>query len=354
MRSAMKRIYLACVMSLCALGLFAAGDEAGEVSYIVPEAALTRAGRPLKPDFGTSVENYDTVSTGERGTVEIRLLPATGMEGTLRVLPGSFLYIETAALENGRSGAVELLSGSLAVALKRISAEARFAVRGQGAVMSVRGTRFGVATSAQGDLLITCEEGRVSCEDGGGNILFAEPGRAVERTAEGLFRDIPVSLADLTGFRENWNAEKLQALKPIAGRVIEDYARRYANLKTQFDAAYLNLLSQKSVLDAWYREDSRGETGSGPKTLREKTALTSPLFTIKRITFLLEPVFYRLLELEDLYRAGYGGGDAEAGRFFSRLSNQSALLKEQMSTVRYILKLYAKRNGGSALYNENF
>jgi hypothetical protein len=350
----MKRIYLACALYLCTLGLFAAGDEAGEVSYIVPEAALTRAGRTLKPDFGTPIENYDTISTGERGTVEIRLLPAAGMEGTLRVLPNSLLYIETAALENGRSGAVELLSGSLAVALKRISAEAHFEVRGQGAVISVRGTRFDVATSAQGNLLVTCEEGRVSCEDGGGNTLFAEPGRAVERTAEGLFRDIPVRMADLTGFRKNWNAEKLQTLKPNAGQVIDDYARRYANLKTQFDAAYHNLLSQKSVLDAWYREDSRGETGSSPKTLREKTALTSPLFTLKRITFLLEPVFYRLLELEDLYRAGYGSGNAEAARFFSRLSNENAALKEQMSTVRYILKLYAKRNGGSALFNDNF
>jgi hypothetical protein len=221
----------------------------------------------------------------------------------------------------------------------------------------VRGTKFDVRTSAGGDILVTCGEGRVSCEDSGGNVLFAEPGRAVECTAEGTFRDIFLKTDDISAFQESWDMDKLEVFKVNANRAIAHFAGRNKSLKIQFDAAYLNLLSKKSVLDKWYGEDARGQTGSTIDSMREKTALIGPLMNVKRVSFLLEPVLYRLLELQELHRQGYGRGplgDSTTTQFFQDFSDDAVTLQERMATIRYILKLYALRNEGSALVDDIF
>jgi hypothetical protein len=284
--------------------------------------------------------------------VEVTLFPESGINGTIKVQPNSTLYIEISSLQGGKKASVELLSGTVSAAVKKLSPQSKFEVRSQGSVMGVRGTEFEVITSAAGDILVTCSEGRVSCEEGG-NSLFAEPGTVVERTAEGIFHDISIRLSDLEKYRQTWNTEKIGAFKSNANRAIADYARRYIDLKTQFDQAYRNLLSQKTILDKWYREDSRNQIGSTTDTMKEKSTLVGPLMNIKKVTFLFEPVYYRLLELEDLHRQGYGKGaiapNMTSDQFFLRLSNESVELRERMANIRYILKLYAKRNEGGIL-----
>jgi hypothetical protein len=263
-----------------------------------------------------------------------------------------------ASLGNGKKGAVELLSGSVSTTVKKLSPQSKFEVRSQGAVMGVRGTQFNVTASAAGDILVACSEGRVSCEDESGNSLFAEPGRVVERTAEGIFRDIPVALSSLEQFQQTWNMEKLDVFKANANRAIADYAQRYLELKNRFDLAYRNLLAQKTILDKWFREDARNQIGSTVDLMREKTALVKPLLDIRKVTFLFEPVYYRLLELEDLHRQGYGkgsiGNNMTSEQFFRRLANESVEIKERMANIRYILKLYGKRNEGGILLDDIF
>jgi hypothetical protein len=341
---------IAVLMCVFCAGFAAAGDEVGEISYLVPDVALMRGAKALKPDFGVIVENYDSITTNSKGLAEITLFPETGAAGTIRVRPNSTLHIEISTEQTGKRNSLELLSGSVFVSINKLPPQSRFEVRGQGSVMGVRGTQFEVTTSAAGDILVTCDEGRVSCEDDSGNILFAEPGIAVEHTAEGLLRDIPVRISDLETFRQNWNLEKISVFKSNANRAINEYAGRYINLKTQFDLAYRNLLAQKTILDKWYREDSRNQIGSTTDVMKEKTALIKPLMNIKRIAFLFEPIYYRLFELEELHKQGHGKGSAgnmTTDQFFLKLSNESVELRERMANIRYILKLYAKRNGGS-------
>jgi hypothetical protein len=350
----MKRTILVILIGLTACGFLAAGDEVGEITYMVAGATITRAGKNIKADFGTVVENYDSITTTGKGLVEITLSPASGINGTIKVQPNSTLYIEMSSLQgSGKKGSVELLSGSLSTAVKKLSPQSKFEVRSQGAVMGVRGTQFDVVASAAGDVLVTCSEGRVSCEDDEGNSLFAEPGTVVERTAEGIFHDIPVRLSDLGKFQQTWNTEKIDAFKANANKAIADYAERYIELKTRFDQAYRTLLSQKTILDKWYREDARNQIGSTIEIMREKSAIVRPLMNIKKVTFLFEPVYYRLLELEDLHKQGHGkgsiGNNMTSDQFFRRLSNESVELKERMANIRYILKLYAKRNEGGLL-----
>jgi hypothetical protein len=264
----MKRIILSALIGLAAAGFLAAGDAVGEISYMVADATITRAGKTFKADFGTIVENYDSITTAGKGLVEVTLFPESGINGTIKVQPNSTLYIEMSALQDGKKGSVELLSGSVSTTIKKLAPKSKFEVRSQGSVMGVRGTRFDVVASAAGDILVTCAEGRVSCEDDSGNSLFAEPGTVVERTAEGIFHDIPVRLSDLETFSQKWNTEKIDVFKVNANKAIADYARRYLDLKSKFDQAYRSLLSQKTILDKWYREDARNQKGSAIEIMR--------------------------------------------------------------------------------------
>ncbi|MDR1316825.1 MAG: FecR family protein [Spirochaetales bacterium] len=354
----MKRIILLVLLGLLCGGFLVAGDKIGEISYMVSDATITRAGKTFKADFGTAVENYDSITTAGKGLVEVTLLPESGINGTIKVQPNSTLYIEMSSLQSGKKGSVELLSGSVSTAVKKLSPQSKFEVRSQGSVMGVRGTEFDVIASVTGDILVTCSEGRVSCEDEGGNSLFAEPGVAVERTAEGIFHDIPVRISDLETFRNTWGTEKIEAFRGNANRAIAYFAQRYLDQKTQFDRAYMALLSQKTILDKWFREDARNQIGSSIEVMREKSTIVRYLVDVRRVTRLFEPVYYRLLQLEDLHKQGYGrgpvGNNMTSAQFFTRLSNESAELKERMANIRYILKLYGQRNEGGSFLTDDF
>ena len=354
----MKRVILAALLCILSAGFLAAGDGVGEISYMVAGATITRAGKTFKADFGTVVENYDSITTTGKGLVEVTLFPESGINGTLRVQPNSTLYIEMSSMQGEKKGSAELLSGSVTSSIKKLSPQSKFEVRSQGSVMGVRGTAFDVTTSITGDVLVTCSEGRVGCSGESGGSFFAEPGSAVEISAEGIFRGIPVSVSSLEKYRQTWTAEKIEAFKPNANRAISDFARRYMDLKNQFDLAYRNLLAQKNILDKWYREDARGQIGSGMDVMKEKTAIAKPLLAIRKVCFLFEPVYYRLLELENLHKQGYGRGPIAPGmtsdQFFYKLGNESVELRERMANIRYILKLYSKRNEDGILSDDFF
>lgn len=350
----MKKIVTVLLVMTLAAALFA--DQVGEISYLADRASITRNGKDLRADFGSPVENYDSIRTADKGLVEIAIFPETGIDGTIRVKPNSTLFLEITSLRSEQKGSVELLSGSVAVAVKKLSGKSKFEIRGQGVVMGVRGTSFEVTTSPAGDILVTCETGRVVCEDESGRSLFAEPGSVVERTAEGDFRNIPVRVSSLEEFRRNWNAEKIEALKSNANRAVRDYAARYMDLKRQFDEAYRGLLMKRDVLDKWFREEARGTTGSTIEVMREKTALMEPLMALRRVSFLFERVYYRLLELEGYHREGHGRGPLGNGmtsdQFFRRMQNEAQDLQERTNIVRYAMKLYAKRNDGVSLFDD--
>ena len=332
------------------------GDGVGEISYIADRATITRNGKTQRADFGSQIENFDSITTAAKGLAEIAVYPETGIDGTIRVQPNTTLYLELSSLRGEQKAAVELLSGSVSAAVKKLAGKSEFAIRGQGVVMGVRGTSFDVATSAAGDVLVTCSEGRVVCTDENGTELAAEPGTAVEKTADGDFRSIPVRVSDIEAFRRNWNAEKIEAFKANAGLVIRDYAARYIDLKAKFDEAYRGLLVRHDILDKWFREDAKNTVGTKVETMREKTALMPALMKIRGVNFLFERVYHRLLELQEYHRQGFGkgyvGGGVNADQFFRRLQNEAGDLENRTGIVRYALKLYAKRNDGVSLFDD--
>jgi hypothetical protein len=72
---------------------------------------------------------------------------------------------------------------------------------------------------------------------------------------------------------------------------------------------------------------------------------------LRKVLFIFERVYFRLAELEEYYRQGYGEGTLEGSltsrAFFQAFDRDRAVLERQMSEIRYLTKLYAKRNQGA-------
>jgi hypothetical protein len=191
----------------------------------------------------------------------------------------------------------------------------------------------------------------VLCREEDGRELTAVPGSVVTQPAGEDFQRVPVAVSDLERFRQDWYAERLEVLKANALKAIRAYALRYVALRERFNRAYAGLARERQVLEKWYEEDRRGKIGGNMEILREKKQLIGHLVELRKVLFVFERVYFRLAELEDYYRQGYGEGALEGSltsrAFFQAFDRDRAVLERQMAEIRYLTKLYAKRNQGA-------
>ncbi len=349
----MKTFLVAALILIPVLAVVSIEEPVGEVVYLEGSPNLVRGGVSLDHavDFGTRVLNYDQVVTGGADFAEVALDPATGIDALIRVHPGSTFYFDITSLRGNQRGGVELLSGTVSLNVRRLLGDSELEVRTQGAIMGVRGTQFDVAIGVNGDLLVTASEGRVVCRDDGGRTLFATPSQAVEQGFDGRFRNVPVAVSDIETFRREWLTERIEAFQDSPLEVLRYYSGRYYELRGRFNEVYRELLENRDVLDKWMQEDRRGIVGSRMEQLREKRELIGDLLGIRRVLFVFERVYYRLLELEANLPPGVAGrplaGGRTVGDFLSELRRDRRVLGERMQTVRYIFRLYAERNEGT-------
>jgi hypothetical protein len=331
-----------------------AQETLGEIVYLEDRVDIIRNGEGLAYediDLGTGVENYDLIQTDATGFAEISVESPQSPGFTVKVAPDTAFYLELNRMGKNRLASVGMISGSLSLKVKKIAGNDALEVKTESATMGVRGTAFDVTSSPGGDILITCEEGRVACVDEGGRELIAEPGRAVEKQAGEIFRAVPVRVSELAAFRREWFAERLEVFKANALKAVQAYSLRYLQLKREFQTAYRALLDEQAILNKWMAEDRDRRLGSRMEIMREKKALIGHLLEIRRILFIFERVYFRLAELETYYRQGYGRGLIRPGlssaEFFQAFAREKVELGRQMARVRYIIKLYALRNEGS-------
>jgi hypothetical protein len=345
--------------------------EIGTVVYVEGAPAVYRDGQEMNEpaDFGFPVESYDFFRTGELDLLEIETDPAVGADARIVVQPESALYLDMTVLrgrgeesasgaENGRGeqqgvGIVELVHGSLEVAVSRLTADAAFEVKTDSTTMGVRGTRFVVDIAVTGDVLISADEGRVEVRDGAGSVLFAEPGRVVERTDDRRFRNIPVDVSNLSSFRREWAAVRLEQLREDPLRVLRAQARRYLDAREQLGTVYRGVMRRRNILEEWIDNDRRLRR-EDPSRLRERRERVAP--ALRRAIPVLrhyERLYYRLQRLAPvLQRIGIDPElrvteDMTVGEFFDLLDGDSAVFERRMHFLRYSLKLFVLRNAGA-------
>ena len=329
-----------------------AQDRLGEITYLENDLTVVRNNQAVEPagvEIGMEIQNLDLLKTGRTGYVEVGL--DDPQSATIRVSPGTTFYLEQGVVGKGRRTSVGAITGSIAVKVQKLGANQQVQVASESALMGVRGTTFEVTLSPSGDLLVTCAEGEVVCREEGGGEVSAVPGSVVAQPAGEGFQSVPVSVSDLARFRQEWYAERLEVLKANPLKAIRFYALRYAALRDRFNRAYAALGRERQVLQKWYDEDRRGQVGGNMEILREKRRLIGHLLELRKVLFLFERVYFRLSELQEYYRQGYGEGTLESGltsrAFFQAFDRDRAVLERQMAEVRYATKLFAKRNQGA-------
>jgi hypothetical protein len=353
----MKIMKIGCiVLSLVLIPVLyvSAQSEIGTIVYLEERVEIDRNSERI-PSWdvfiGMGVENYDLLRTDERGYAEVEVDDPRSAPAIVRISPNTTFYFEMNKVGRDQTTTIGMITGSLSVKVAKLSTRQNVEVATESALMGVRGTDFDVTLSPGGDILITAEEGRVSCIDESGQELFAEPGTVVEKRPGELFREVPVAVSDLETFQKDWYADRLEVFKSNALQAIKFYAGRYLRLKNRFDSAYNDLQQESQILRKWYAEDRRQEIGGRMETMREKKELIGDLLELRKILYIFERIYFRLVELEGYYRQGYGRGQIGSGlssaAFFSRFDREKQVLGEQMDEIRYITKLYAKRNDGN-------
>jgi hypothetical protein len=345
--------------AVCALLLFSslplfAADRIGEATYLEGTVSVLRNGASLdegEVQVGMDILNFDIMKTGSTSLAELKIATTKAPPMTIKMSANTQFSFEISKLESKNQNAIGLISGSLSMKVSKLTGSQAVTVRTDAAAMGVRGTQFTVTAPPSGDILVTCDEGEVTCTDENGNRLSALPGTAIEKPQGEAFRKIPVAVSNLESFRANWLAERIEALRANALRAIQNYAKRYDTLYADFNANYATLLKSQAIITKWLNEDKRGKIGGAMEVMREKKEIIGSLFKLRANLFIFERIYYRLVELEDYYRQGYGRGLISTGvttdQFFQKFDAQSKDLERKMAVVHNVARLYALRNEGS-------
>jgi hypothetical protein len=348
-----KQIISVFVLLLLSLSA-ATAQQVGEITYMEGDVEITRNGDIIEfddVDIGTTIENYDVITTSPRSTVSINLSYNKAINSEIIVAENTVFAVEIDNIDAVSQANFNMFSGGLALKVQKMTSGNSLSVNTEAASMGVRGTRFFVEASPGGDLLVSCDEGSVECAAKGGKKLFAKPGSVVEQPAGEELRNVAVAVSSLKSFRQNWMAEKLEVFKADPLRAIRQYAQRYDELYTKFNKAYDALAAHKEIINRWNNEDKKGQIGGTMELLRDKKALIGKLFALRAQLVIFEKIYYRLVELHGYYKQGYGKGNIKAGlsvkTFFTRFEREQKELKQKMAVIKHVIKMYARRNGGT-------
>ena len=328
-------------------------DKVGDASYMEGAVSLQRDGQDLdssEVQTGLEIQNLDLMKTGPDGMAEVSITTPKSAGATIKVSPSTQFTFQLNDTGSRQQSYVGLMSGTIALTVKKLSGTQDLAIHTESAVMGVRGTEFTVTAPATGDVLVTCRTGDVVITDESGKEFHATPGNAVVKKFGEPLGALEVK-GDVETFRKAWEEERAVFLRDHALDVIQREAQRYDNLSDEFDAEFAALQEKKDILATWSTEEKKGTVGSGAEVEKQKGEIADLLADLRETQFLLERVHYRLLLLKDLHDRGLGHGDIRKGLstkdFFERFTRERAALELRMAGIRHIIKLYVKRNAGA-------
>jgi hypothetical protein len=343
--------FVCCFFTILVPAVF---GQIGKIVYFDGHVQINRNGEIFDEytlEVGGTIENYDTITTGADGSMSIQLTSPRCPQAELRVKSGTSFYIEINKVKDKEKTTIGMITGSIANNIKKLSGQQEYEIATSSVTMGVRGTTFEVSTSPGGDILATCNEGKVICYDAeSGSEASLQPGKVIEKQVDAAFKSIPVAVSGLEKFRQDWLAERIEAFKANALRVTRQFAQKYLDLLDQFRNEYVTLMYKKEIINKWYQEDAEGRIGNKIQLLKEKKALIKELLKIRKTLFIFERVYFRLIELKAYHEQGIGQGQIKTGmdsnKFFKLFTEQQKELAQKMGKVKFVMSLYAKRNDG--------
>ena len=336
----MKRISIFLLTIFSLAGLAAQSDIKGEIIYLEGEVNISRRGEMLpfnEVDMGLLLEEEDVIKTGFDGYMEIELT-YPGQGSLLKVQPDTVFYFDKRE-NSGRSTArVNLLGGSIGLKVSKLTSNESMNVETQSAVMGIRGTEFDVNRAVTGEILVTCNEGKVSCATPAME-TFSLPGTVCLQDDGKDFVNDNVSVTELDNYKNRWWNARMEALTTLGPLSVEYYTGRFDSQIILFDSAWNELKDNDMLFKEYESILADGSTPSRAKATRDKMTLTSSVIKMRSALPLMEEVFYTLQLLKEYQSRNVFDGDSRDFREFSRRENS---LESRLVQARYYLSLYGK------------
>ncbi len=348
-----RRILLLPAILIAALAPLAA-EPVAKIVYLAGTVGIERdedtlAAKTVKE--GLALENFDQVSTGSDGEVELLVSLPAAPATTIRVGPRTRFSLEIGKVGAKQQTTIDLVAGSVALKCAKLTGAQALRVQTESATLGVRGTSFTVTAPATGDLLVTCDEGEVACTDERGDTIVAAAGEAVEQRSGQRLARLAVAAAALEQARRAWQDAATAALKRDPLGYVRKIAWIYRMRARQFAREMAALIKVRPLIDAWRDEDRQGRIGALGDAGRKKLGeILVRLVRLARIRRQLERLHARLLELKEYCEAEGVSGRISlfetSTAFFARLERERAPLEGQLALVRAVTRLATQRNDG--------
>lgn len=343
----------------------------GRVEYLEGNAELTRNGNVVRGlDIGTEIENLDIVKTDGDSTVTIAFSPASGLTGTLQIVPSTTAVIRQDQINSKPSNDIKLLSGSIKMKVERMAGKnASVQVRTPSSVLGVRGTEFVVA-AFNGATLVGCSSHSVWCSpydevSGTGSAnssrgSMAEPGTMVSVLENGSYAPIAY---DKANFDENWKAvsakwrtfnEELVSANPVA--FIDQFVPNWDRYSAEVLTADKKLRSNKT-LQVWLETAARRkDIGTFQTWVKERPAVVQDLIAMRQPMIPVIITVYRLQELIPLVTEADMGKKLSNGKtvreFIAAYRRDSAKVTLAIALYTAAEKQYMLRNDGISPFSD--
>jgi hypothetical protein len=328
----MTRTLVALLSSLLAAGGLSAVPVASLAS-LEGEVTVLRSGVLVpseKLSDGFALEAFDTVATGAIGRADVRFAPGIGVAGSLRLDPGTSLYLEASPAKKEQSIGVELLAGSVSVRVSATVGASQVEVRTGAGTFFGPGPSFRVASTPAGDLLVTSGAGRVVCQLSP-RTVFIEPGSVVQVfSLDDTLQTLPMNVSTLDAFEATWVLQRRQAFKDQATSVFRRLAAQYQREGALFQRAW----------DRYQREAKDDAKGVRAATVNLRT-VSAPL----------ERSIYQIRALRALYDEGGLTPSVELSRgyaakdFFRQSTVEDSVWSTRLGEARGLYKQLADKLG---------
>lgn len=342
------------------LGSSASGSSAGGkvvlgyVDYVDGKVTLTRNGAVTKGmKVDDPVYNLDKLQTDKGASVEIAFEKASGITGTLKLKPSTVVSIDATALKAGTKAGIDLAAGGVAVK-EKLASGTSFSVTTSSAAMGVRGTTFNVSCSVNGNVLVDCDEGEVSCApvdplsgaEDPSKAVSAAPGAVIEARDGEPIKKAAVTVAGLAKFRDDWlkGEEALFRGNPVKTlRMLEErYRAKAGEFKAAFSALYAS-----AVFKTWKDEDRAGKFSDRMAMLKQKKEMFPLMARMGRVAFIFQRLFYRIADVEPYVTPAMGKLELRKGYsvadFLREFDKDKAKLEEALAIFAYVRRLYIDR-----------
>ncbi len=314
-------------------------QDMGRLTYIEGEVQLIRDGRirdALDLTIGTPLMEMDVIQTGSDGYAEIELNQPSGT--AVRVRENTAYYIEVEPETGGATTTrMKVLSGTVEVAVGRMSRGSRLDVVTRSATFGVRGTQFDVITAPDESSLLGVREGRVAVS-AGQQQQVAEAGQAVQSVPDQPLRQEVVPGGDFDAYYARWQELRMTVFKNGAPVFVQAYIKRYLDTVDSFDRAYKDLMRHRPRLE----EALSGNSPLGAD-IRLRQEVSPALISMRSVLPLFEDTVYRLRDLRRYHEQGIGRttvGSVNSGEFFAGFARRENELIGRLAEVRTVFSLY--------------